>query len=73
MATEPVRQHSAGLGEEGGRSERGNDILLFLTSIGSGRVYCRKRKVGRQGRGGEGWGKGLVEGQQGACPITSCG
>ncbi len=61
----PVRQHRAGLREEGGRSERGKhtDPSLFSAMIGSGRVYCRKREVGRQERrggvrmrAGVGWG-----------------
>lgn len=62
-------------GRDWGRSERGKDTdqSLVLALIGSGRVYCRKREIRRREEGGEGWGKGLVEGQRGACPIASSG
>lgn len=55
----PVRQHRGGI--RGGRGEIGGgavdtDPSLFLALIGSGRVYCCKQEVGRQGGGGVGWG-----------------
>lgn len=56
LATDQLDSTGEELGEEGVRSGGDTDPSLFLALIGSGRVYCRKREVGRQGGGGVGWG-----------------
>lgn len=57
MATDQLDSTGEELGEEGVRSGGGGDDTdpsLFLALIGSGRVYCCKQEVGRQGGGGVG-------------------
>lgn len=58
VATDQLDSTGEELGEEGVRSGGGDDTdpSLFLALIGSGRVYCCKQEVGRQGGGGVGWG-----------------